>query len=91
MPLWCFCWKAQNTFGIHDTIPKAEELPGACWCTPLYGEPKQWGCRWWTHCIQTIEEAVEKGAELRVYFFHKMKGKGKVESFATAGAEHLRR
>ena len=26
------------------------ELP-ACWCTPLYGEQKPWGCRWWTHWI----------------------------------------
>ena len=34
------------------------------------------------------EETVQKGAELQVYFFHKKEGKGKVESFATAGAEH---
>jgi len=30
-------------------------------------------------------------AELQVYFFQKMKGKGKVESFETAGKENLRR
>ena len=77
--------------GIHDAIPAAEKLQGDCWCTPLYGERKWWGCRWWTHWIANIEEAVHKGAELQVYFFHKMKGKGKVESFATAGEEHLRR
>ena len=29
-----------------------------------------------------------KCAELQVYFFHSMKGEGKVESFATVGAEH---
>ena len=34
---------------------------------------------------------MKKGAELQVYFFDKMKGKGKVETFATAGDEHLRR
>ena len=34
------------------------------------------------------EEAVQKGAELQVYFFHKKEGKGKVESFASAGAKH---
>lgn len=34
------------------------------------------------------EEAVQKGAELQVYFFHKKEGKGKVESFASAGEEH---
>ena len=78
-------------FGIHDQIPTAENLPGACWCTPLYGEQKPWGCRWWTHWVQNIEEAVEKGAELEVYFFRNMKGKGKVENFSTAGTEHLRR
>ena len=34
---------------------------------------------------------MKKGAELEVYFFHNMKGKGKVEDFSTAGTEHLRR
>ena len=46
---------------------------------------------WWTRWIANIEKAVKKRAELQVYFFDKMKGKGKVESFATAGKEHLRR
>ena len=86
-----FLPEGSRHFGMHDKIPPAEDLPGACWCTPLYGEQKPWGCRWWTHWIRNIEEAVEKGAELEVYFFDKMKGKGKVESFSTAGAEHLRR
>ena len=86
-----FLPEGSRHFGIHDQIPPAEDLPGACWCTPLYGEEKPWGCRWWTHWVQNIEEAVEKGAELEVYFFHNMKGKGKVEDFSTAGSEHLRR
>ena len=86
-----FLPQGSRHFGIHDPIPTAENLPGACWCTPLYGEEKPWGCRWWTHWIKNIEEAVEKGAELQVYFFDKMKGKGKVEDFSTAGTEHLRR
>jgi len=86
-----FLPQGSRHFGMHDPIPTAEKLPGACWCTPLYGEQKPWGCRWWTHWIKNIEEAVEKGAELEVYFFHNMKGKGKVENFATAGTEHLRR
>ena len=86
-----FLPQGSRHFGIHDKIPPAENLPGACWCTPLYGERKPWGCRWWTHWIKNIEEAVKKGAELEVYFFAKMKGKGKGESFSTAGAEHLRR
>ena len=86
-----FLPEGSRHFGIHDHIPTAENLPGACWCTPLYGEQKPWGCRWWTHWVQNIEEAVKKGAELQVYFFDQMKGKGKVEDFSTAGAEHLRR
>ena len=86
-----FLPEGSRHFGIHDPIPKAEDLRGACWCTPLYGEKKPWGCRWWTHWIQNIEEAVEKRAELQVYFFDKMKGKGKVKNFSTAGAEHVRR
>jgi len=86
-----FLPEGSRHFGIHDQIPTAENLPGDCWCTPLYGEEKPWGCRWWTHWVQNIEEAVEKGAELQVYFFDKMKGKGKVEDFSTAGTEHVRR
>ena len=86
-----FLPEGSRHFGIHDAIPTAENLPGDCWCTPLYGEQKPWGCRWWTHWIKNIEEAVEKGAELQVYFFHNMKGKGTVENFSTAGDEHLRR
>ena len=86
-----FLPQGSRHFGIHDQIPPAENLPGDCWCTPLYGEQKPWGCRWWTHWIKNIEEAVKKGAELQVYFFDKMKGKGKVENFTTAGTEHLRR
>jgi len=84
-----FLQEGSRHFGIHETIPKTEELLGDCWCTPLYGEQKPWGCRWWTQWIQNLEEAIKKSSELQVYFFQNMKGKGKVESFATAGAEHL--
>ena len=86
-----FLPKGSKDFGIHDSIPATEELQGDCWCTPLYGQKKPWGCRWWSRWITNIEEAVEKGGELQVYFFKGMKGKGKVENFATAGKEHLRR
>ena len=78
-------------FGSHDPIPPAEALEGECWCIPLYGEKKPWGCRWWTFWIANIEKAVEYGAELNVFFFEKKKGLGRVESFATAGQENLRR
>ena len=86
-----FMPQGSREFGIHDPIPKAEELPGDCWCVPLYGEEKPWGCRWWTHWIQNIEEAVATASELQVYFFHNKRGLGKVKSFSTCGQENLQR
>ena len=80
--------------GCHARIPTAEGLshdPGACWCIPLYGEPKPWGCRWWTQWLRNVEMAVESGAELEVYFFAGLAGRGKVQSFDSAAPEHLRR
>ena len=38
-----------------------------------------------------IETAVKHDAELQVFFFEGLTGQGKVSSFDTAGAEHLRR
>ena len=86
-----FLPEGSEHFGSHDPIPPAEALEGDCWCIPLYGEKKPWGCRWWTLWIANIEKAVEYGAELLVFFFEKKKGLGRVESFATAGQENLRR
>ena len=81
-------------YGLHDPIPTTDDLcdlAGECWCVPLYGEPKPWGCRWWSHWIANIEQAVQLGATLEVYFFNGKKGQGKVADFTAAGAEHLRR
>ena len=78
-------------FGSHDPIPEEEGLPGACWCSALYGEAKPWRCRWWSKWIKNIEEARRLGAKMEVYYFSKKKGRGKVQSFETAGQEHLRR
>ncbi|CAE7642922.1 unnamed protein product [Symbiodinium sp. CCMP2592] len=80
-----------HLFGLHDTIPAFEHLQGECWCIPLYGEKKAWGCRWWTEWTANIEKAVKYGARLQVYYFEGMVGRGKVQSFATAGQEHVRR
>jgi len=80
-----------DRFGRHDPIPAEEKLEGECWCVPLYGEKKPWGCKWWTIWMANIEEAVRQEVELQVYFFEKKKGQGKVQSFATAGLEHMRR
>ena len=71
--------------------PLLRVFVGDCWCFPLYGEQKPWGCRWWTLWAANIEKAVRCGVELQVFFFENMKGQGKVQSFATAGAEHCQR
>ena len=86
-----FLPEGTSHFGIHDRIPADEDLEGDCWCTPLYGERKPWGCRWWTRWIANIETAVELGQTLEVYFFQGMVGQGKVRSFETAGGEHWNR
>ncbi|CAE7675396.1 unnamed protein product [Symbiodinium sp. KB8] len=86
-----FLPQGTRDYGKHDSIPKREELPGTCWCVPLYGEPKAWGCRWFTKWRENIEEAVKYGAELEVYYFQNHVGKGKVESFESAGKENLQR
>ena len=78
-------------YGEHDCIPSEERLHGDCWCVPLYGEKKEWGCRWWSHWIANIETAVKNNAKLEVYHFVNAKGMGKVQSFATVGEENLRR
>ena len=86
-----FLPEGSTHFGRHDTIPEEEKLPGTCWCVPLYGEQKPWGCGWWTQWIANIERAHREGAEMEVYYFKGMKGRCKVKDFSTAGEEHLRR
>lgn len=85
-----FLPEGSTEYGHHD-LRYADDQDEGCWCRVLYGEPKPWGCRWWTHWIANIEEAVKQGAELEVYFFERKKGQGKVQSFETAGKEHMRR
>ena len=82
-----FLPQGTDDYGTCDWILEA----GTCWCTPLYGERKPWGCRWFTKWRENIEVAVESGAELEVYYFQKQVGKGKVESFESAGKDNLQR
>ncbi|CAE7943447.1 unnamed protein product, partial [Symbiodinium necroappetens] len=86
-----FLPEGTEDYGKCDSILLSEGWPGTCWCTPLYGEQKPWGCRWFTKWRENIETAVESGAELEVYYFPNLVGKGKVESFDTAGADNLQR
>ncbi|CAE7252219.1 unnamed protein product [Symbiodinium sp. CCMP2592] len=77
--------------GEHDEIPPEHGIVGSCWCQPLYGGKQKWGCRWWSMWIKNVEAAVKHGATLQVYYFKGCVGKGKVQSFDTAGAEYRRR
>ena len=92
-----FLPEGSKHFGFHDPIPAKfakhdlQDLHGDCWCTPLYGEQKPWGCRWWSKWIANIEQAVSQECTLVVYYFNSMKGQGKVKDFTTAGKEHVRR
>eukprot|EP00438_Fugacium_kawagutii_P018655 Skav210086 [mRNA] locus=scaffold1510:184383:186172:+ [translate_table: standard] len=89
-----FLPEGSTHFGLHDPIPASQDLQdlyGECWCTPLYGERKPWGCRWWSKWIANIEQAASQECTLEVYYFNGMRGKGKVKDFTTAGEEHMRR
>ena len=89
-----FLPEGSEHFGFHDAIPARKDLRdlrGGCWCTPLYGEQKPWGCRWWSKWIANIEKAVSKKCPLVVFYFNGMRGQGKVKDFTTAGEEHARR
>ena len=89
-----FLPEGSEHYGFHDPIParqNLQDLHGDCWCTPLYGEQKPWGCRWWSKWIANIELAVSQECTLVVYYFNDMKGQGKVKDFTTAGEEHVRR
>ena len=89
-----FLPKGSEHFGFHDPIPAKHDLRdlhGECWCTPLYGEQKPWGCRWWSKWIDNVELAVSQDCTLVVYYFNGMKGNGRVKDFTTAGEEHMRR
>ena len=92
-----FLPEGSEHFGFHDPIPAKfakqdlQDLHGDCWCTPLYGERKPWGCRWWSKWIANIELAVSQECTLVVYYFDGMRGQGKVKGFTTAGEEHVRR
>ncbi|CAJ1398938.1 unnamed protein product [Effrenium voratum] len=80
-----------RNYGKHCRIPQSEGLVGDCWCSPVYGEKKPWGCLWWSLWIANVEKAVHAGADLHVYFFEQACGKGKVLNFDSAGQENLRR
>ena len=87
-----FLPEGSEHFGFHDPIPAKQDLQdlhGECWCTPLYGEQKPWGCRWWSKWIANIELAVSQECTLVVYYFNGMNGQGKVKDFTTAGKEHM--
>ncbi|CAK9074540.1 unnamed protein product [Durusdinium trenchii] len=84
-----FMAEGTQLYGKHCPIPEEEELHGACWCFPLYGEEKEWGCKWWEVWIQNVHMAMACGAVLHVYFWEGLCAKGKAASFATVGQENF--
>ncbi|CAE7424054.1 unnamed protein product [Symbiodinium sp. CCMP2456] len=50
-----FLPEGSEHFGCHDRIATRHGLQGECWCAPLYGEKKFWGCRWWSKWISNVE------------------------------------
>ena len=67
LPIGSSCFAAKSFQALASVFAHGQ-LPGSCWCVPLYGEPKPWGWRWWTKWIANIERAHGEGAEMEVYF-----------------------
>ena len=87
VPLWCFCRKAQDTLAFTTRSQQLRSCQVTAGARLSMANKSHGGAAGGRIGSKNIEEAVEKRAELQVYFFEKMKGKGKVENFSTAGAE----
>ena len=81
--------KVLETFGQHDPIPssvwKETAGVGPCMENKSHGVAGGGRCGWKTLKRQFVV------VSNCTYFFENMKGQGKVQSFATAGAEHCQR
>jgi hypothetical protein len=45
----------------------------------MYGEKKDWGCKWFQLWREHITKAVSRNQRLQVFFFEGLVGKGKIE------------
>ena len=69
---WSFCRRVQSTSATMTQSHWRKALRAVAGVFPCMG----WGA-WWTKWMENIEKAVAKGAELEVYYFKGMVGKGK--------------
>ena len=52
----------------------------------MYGEKKDWGCKWFQLWREHIKKAVSLNQRLQVFFFEGLVGKGKIEPTSTMTA-----
>ncbi|CAE7762850.1 unnamed protein product, partial [Symbiodinium pilosum] len=71
-----FLTKREEGYGRHD--PPDPPNGDACWCHKIYGEPKPWGCGWYTAWLKNVRQAMANGQRLKVVFFPGQIGDGKV-------------
>ena len=87
-----FLPEGSKHFGRHDSIPEEESLEGSCWCVPLYGEQKPWGCRWWTMWIKKHRGSCSTRCRIRSLFLCRDEGKGQSSALSDSwrGAHEAR-
>ena len=83
---WSSCPEGSKDFGSHDTIPERGKARGEVLVhSPLWGA-KAVGLPLVDKVDSKHRKSThEEGAEMQVYFFKGMKGRGKVVDFSTAG------
>jgi hypothetical protein len=52
----------------------------------MYGEKKEWGCKWFQLWREHITKAVSLDQRLQVFYFEGLAGKGKIEPTSTMTA-----
>jgi hypothetical protein len=52
----------------------------------MYGEKKEWGCKWFQLWREHVTKAVSLDQRLQVFFFEGLTGKGKIEATPTMTA-----
>jgi hypothetical protein len=57
-----------------------------CYCVEMYGEQKDWGCKWFQLWREHIQKAVSLGQRLQVYYYEGRVGAGKLQSSKTLSA-----
>lgn len=61
-------------YGRHS--PNTYDNDGCCWCRKLYGEPKEWGCKWFEKWQRQLRKAIALGQNLIVVYKEGEAGQG---------------